>query len=195
MLLIVVQHYVVWGIKQSDLAKFHINSAYDLCDYISMEALYLLSCIGVNCFIMITGYFLIDRFEYRWKSLIGLWSTTAFYSIILYAISIGFGTEFNKFNFIGCFLPVWSDQYWFITKYIGLMLLAPFLSILATNINKTSYRVLLFILFCMSFMVPYGNIYAGGKSIMWMSFVYLTAGYLRLFGINTTIKNTSNQYP
>lgn len=187
-MLIVVQHYVVWGIKTTNLANFHVNGIYSLCDYISMEALYLLSCIGVNCFIMITGYFMIDRYEYRWKSVISLWTTTVFYSIVLFIISVGLGTEFSVSNFIGCFLPVWSDQYWFITKYIGLMLLAPFLSILATTLSKTSYRVLLIVLFCMSFMLPYGQIYAGGKSIMWMSFVYLMAGYLRLFGVNTTIK-------
>ena len=58
MMLIVVQHYVVWGIKTTNLANFHVNGIYSLCDYISMEALYLLSCIGVNCFIMITGYFI-----------------------------------------------------------------------------------------------------------------------------------------
>ena len=109
MLLIVVQHYVVWGIKPSQHAVFTVDTWYSFLNYASMEALYLLSCIGVNCFVMITGYFMIERKEYRWKSIIKLWVNTAFYSVILYVIACYLGNgDINNKNLFECFVPVWG---------------------------------------------------------------------------------------
>ena len=188
MFLIVVQHYVVWGVKQSSHAVFNVNSISGLCNYTIMEGLYLLSCIGVNCFIMISGYFMINRYQYRWNSLIRLWITTVFYSVILYIISVYLsGSSIDKHALIECIVPIWSKQYWFISMYFGLMLIAPFLSLVATQISKKSYQFLLMIMFAMSFMIPYGKLYAGSTSIMWLSFVYLMAGYIRLHGVPNVI--------
>lgn len=179
MFLIVIQHYVVWGIKPSQHATFCVNSVYSFFDYFSMECLYLLSCIGVNCFILITGFFMINRYEFRWKSICNLWITTILYSICLYLITC-IGGDFNMSVFLKCFFPIWSNQYWFITKYLGLMLLAPFLSFMASKISRNSYQRLLLIMFFMGF---YGNAYANGKSLFWMTFVFLSAGYIRLHGV------------
>lgn len=189
MLLIVVQHYVVWGIKESSHEVFRVDSIYTLFDYTSMEALYLLSCVGVNCFIMITGYFLIDRLSYRWSQLIKLWFVTFFYSVVICLCVTNWGGQ--KEILIKCCFPIWSDQYWFITKYFGLMLLAPFLSLMAFRLDKRSYIALLTIMFCMGFMIPYGKIFAGGKSLFWMTFVYLVGGFIRLHELpNVMIKYT-----
>jgi hypothetical protein len=190
MLLIVVQHYVVWGVKKSPHEVFQVDGIYSLLDYTTMEALYLLSCVGVNCFIMITGYFLIDRTTYRWKPLIKLWVTTFFYSVGLYLlVSLCGGEAFSSGTLLKCCFPIWSEQYWFITKYFGLMLLAPFISSLASRLDGKSYLVLLAILFCMGFMLPYGRIYAGGQSLFWMIFVFLVGGYIRLFELPKVIVN------
>lgn len=185
MLLIVIQHYVVWGIKPSAHAVFHVNNIYTLCDYTLTEGLYLLSCIGVNCYILITGFYLINRTQYRWKSLCKIWTSTAFYSVTLFLIAFGLSGEgnFDLVSFAKCFFPIYSDQYWFITKYIGLMLLSPFMAIMVSRLSERSYRLLLLIMFVMGFMFPYGKIFAGGKSLIWMVFVYLTGGYIKLYGV------------
>ena len=184
MLLIVVQHYVVWGVKPSPHAFFDTSRILGGANLLTMDPLYLLSCIGVNCFVMISGYFMITRNDYRWKSLINLWATTVFYSVVLYLITAALSGNLNKRELVNCFLPVWSKQYWFVSTYLAVMLLAPFLSKIATSISKKSYQVLLAIMFGLSFMVPYGNQFAGGQSVMWMTFVFLFAGYIKLHGFH-----------
>ena len=191
MLLIVVQHYVVWGVKKSPHEVFKVDSIYTLLDYTSMEALYLLSCVGVNCFIMITGYFLINREAFRWTGLVKLWITTLIYSVGLYVLVsfLSGGGNLNWGTLLECCLPIWSDQYWFITKYFGLMLIAPFLSSIASRLDKQSYLIFLVIMFCMGFMIPYGRIFAGGMSLFWMTFVFLTGGYVRLYSMPNILTN------
>lgn len=196
MLLIVVQHYVFWGLKPLNLDVFQIiGSGGALLNYLSMETLYLLSCIGVNCFVMISGYFTITKTTHRWDSLLRLWFTTVFYSVILFLVSLflskgqlTLSTDDLK-ALLHCFFPVYSRQYWFISTYIAVMLIAPYFSIMVKNITRKNFRYLLVILFCLTFMFPYGQQFAGGMSVLWMLFVYLVGGYIRLYGIDSKISN------
>ena len=70
MFFIVTQHYCYWGLKSSEWYHFMpMKSSMDIFNYISIEALFLISVIGVDCFVLITGYFLIDRLSFRWKGM------------------------------------------------------------------------------------------------------------------------------
>lgn len=51
-----------------------------------MEMLWVISTVAVNCYIMISGYFLINRIEHRWKGIIKVWSEAVFYSFIIYLL-------------------------------------------------------------------------------------------------------------
>ena len=84
MLLIVIQHYILCGLKPSEwYHSMPMNSSLDIFNYISMEALYIISVIGVDCFVMITGYFLIDRLSFRWKGMMNVWLQTFVYGTIV----------------------------------------------------------------------------------------------------------------
>ena len=84
MLFIVTQHYVYWGLKPSEwYHSMSMNNSLDIFNYISMEALYVISVIGVDCFVMITGYFLIDRLSFRWKGMMNVWLQTFLYGTIV----------------------------------------------------------------------------------------------------------------
>lgn len=187
MLLIIIQHYVVWGVKPSQHALFDTSSVWGGVNLLTMEILYLFSCIGVNCFVMISGFFMINRSDFRWKSMINLWVITMFYSVVLYLITVALTGNFDQKELLNCTLPIWSRQYWFISTYMAVMLLAPFLSKLAIGLSKKSYQVLLFIMFGLSFVAPYGKQFAGGTSVMWMTFVFLFAGYIKMHGFNKKI--------
>lgn len=162
-------------------------------NYILMEALYLTSCIGVNCFVMISGYYLLDKYKFRWTALINLWVTTMFYSVILYLVTAKLTGNFHWRELVNCFFPIWSRQYWFISTYMVVMLLAPFLAVLTNRLSKNSYQIFLIILFSLSFMVPYGAQFAGGQSVMWMTFVFLIAGYIRRYGFYELITDNAGK--
>lgn len=65
------------------------------------------------------------------------------------------------------------------------MLIAPFLSSFVLVLTKQQYRVLLIVLFIMNFQYLYGPIYGGnnGHSLFFFVFLYLLAGYFRLYRI------------
>ena len=98
----------------------------------------------VNCFVLISGYFLINS-KFKLKKVLNLYLVTIFYSILLFiphCILYGFSLS----NFIKSCLPLLMGTYWFITTYVVLYLLSPFLNILIKNLSKKQYLISLGIL-------------------------------------------------
>lgn len=183
MFFIVTQHYCYWGLKSSEWYHFMpMKSSMDIFNYISIEALFLISVIGVDCFVLITGYFLIDRLSFRWKGMMNIWLQTFIYGIM---VSILVNNEWGGNDLP----PVSFSSYWFITMYLGLIAIAPFLSLIAKNVNNNKqYRWLLVILFVMTFEYPFGRHFAGTHSLGLFVFLYLLSGYFRLHGIPSWLK-------
>jgi surface polysaccharide O-acyltransferase-like enzyme len=183
MYLIVMVHFIYHGIKGNNIS-FNVLQLKGILEYSLFEVLYLISCIGVDCFVLISGYFLIERSKFRLASLIKLWFLVAFYSNLLYIISCLIGiAEFSIKVLLSFSFPIISNRYWFISQYFALMLLAPFLSYSAKILNKKAYLLLLLLFFVICFQYPYGHIYTNGESILWFLFLYLVAGYIKLYGV------------
>jgi len=139
----------------------------------------LIFCVAVNCFVMISGYFLIYKTSYRWNSLIRLWLQVLFYSVMITFVCWAmFGSKIDY----TAFFPVSTKKYWFVTSYIGLMLIAPFLSKLAVSLSKRQYAFMLVLLFIIDFKYPFGRLYSNYDSIIHFASLFLGAGYLRMFG-------------
>ena len=84
--------------------------------------------IGVDLFVLITGYFLAQKIS-KFSSLVYLWITTFFYVLVFYLIFTLSGLkEFTWGGLISCFFPIRNDFYWFVSAYFLLILLSPFLS-------------------------------------------------------------------
>jgi len=132
---------------------------------------------------MITGYFLIDKPLFRWKGLIRTWGQTFFYSILFLTLAYLMNENICKKDVLISIFPIYNGAYWFVTSYVGLLLLAPFLSFMVKNLNKRQYSLMLAILFFMCFQFLYGQVYAGFTSVLWFAFIFLVAGYFRLFGV------------
>lgn len=84
--------------------------------------------------------------------------------------------------------PTMTGAYWFMTAFIGLMLLTPFLNQFAQNANERHYRYLIVVLVLL-LVVPPKNTWS--SDLIWFCMVYLTAGYLRLYGtryLNTQVR-------
>ena len=148
-----------------------------------MEPLYILSCVAVNCYVMITGYFLITKMTLRWNGIIKTWLQTFFYSVLFLSMAFCLDGKVVLADVKKSLLPIYFEHYWFVVSYIGLLLVAPFLSRIVSTLNKQQYQLVLGILFVLCFQFLYGRVYAGFSSLAWFSFLYLTAGYLRLYGI------------
>ena len=87
--------------------------------------------VAVNCYVLISGYFLINSHSFHWTKVWKLWSTVAFYSLLFYAISVDASGHWDLYKTIHYLLPVRYSIYWFVTAYIGTYLLSPYLARLA----------------------------------------------------------------
>ena len=137
MLLIVMHHAVLY----SDILS---NSAISLNKYFA-AILYIGGKYGANVFFAITAYFLIDK-TFHFKRVVSVWKTTLFYSLLFFVLNfvIGF-RSYELRDICEAVLPICYKSYWFVTAYVGLILLSPFLNVLIYKLDKTAYVILLII--------------------------------------------------
>lgn len=136
--------------------------------------------IGVNLFVFISGYFLINS-KFSWKKLLKLELQILFYSLGIYAIFVLCGVEkFDAFKLLKCFFPVLFEEYWFMTAYIITYLLSPLLN---CAIKKLSANTLLIVTLALALIqVPVSTIITVKylSHVLWFLTIYMIAAYLRL---------------
>lgn len=179
MLFIVLHHFAVHGLDSSDGFGSGINKY--IADILSFGGK-----IGVNGFVLISGYFM-ARSKYTVKKFLRLWGQVWFYSVtalgIFFLISGG-GSIGGTGNILKALLPVLFSQYWFVTSFVVLMILSPFLNYVVQNIKEKQYRSLLLVLFILCSFVP---TFIGSElstSLTWFMFLYFIAAYKRLYNEN-----------
>lgn len=110
---------------------------------------------GSGLFFVITGYFMVDR-PFRVKRIVRVWTQTLCYTLgILTAVAAvqwGAGVPFSQGlvsqgnglvrNILFAVLPVFNTSYWFITAYLVLLLLAPFLNTLFASMSSRAMTAL-----------------------------------------------------
>ena len=142
--------------------------------------------VAVNCFIMVSGYFGI---HFKKERLIGLMIQTAFYSVILYLLSIFIGWhQFTPRTDFMYFFPILFKQYWFVTCYVVLYLIAPLLNKWAEAMSSTEFMKNLTLGFLLIYLWPTVNFLVNapqliddaGYGIVNFAYLYLLGRFLRL---------------
>ena len=86
-------------------------------------------------------------------------------------------------------MPLFTGQYWFFTVYILLMLILPYINIMLSGISRRTYIELLVLCGILFSLIPSVNIFGDtfgteyGYSLIWFVVLYLSAVYLKRFGI------------
>lgn len=178
----------------SNLITFSLTSVTDACLYVFHQCVIIASGMGVDMLVMITGYFMITS-RPRWDKVPVIWFQTMFYCVVIYAILVGAGVyDFSLKDFGAQFVPVYNGSYWFVTKYIGLIALAPFVNIMVRNLSRLQYRALLLVLLAMDFEIMcsfgYGKYFSGDCTLFHLATVYLLAGYIRIHPVDITAKKS-----
>ena len=150
MLMIISHHYVVnSGI--TDLFRY---------DDISTNTIFLElwgwggKC-GINCFILITGYFMCKQ-SFSWLKFLKLVLEVEFYSIGIYLIlSLGGVTSFNFIELSKSVLILPRDiGHGFTGSFIALYLLIPYINMCINQMTKRQHSVLLIILLIIFTLIP-----------------------------------------
>lgn len=148
------------------------------------DFVYQVAYNGVNVFVLISGYFLVKttRETTNWEKVIKLWLSAFFYSVSIYVTLIVLHYEtFSAKNLIHVLMPVRYDSYWFITQYLGLFIMSPFLSKWARSMSKKEYQTMLVSFFIITSIIQLQGL-KGGFSLIWFIFLFMFAGYIHLHG-------------
>lgn len=196
MILIVMSHSDDW----MGLAGFYRETVC-LNKFIA-DWLHLGGQIGVGCFLLISGYFMVDK-QITSKKIFIILGEVWFYTISIWfffcAISIlnGSGSWIIYLKEgIFAFLPVLSSHYWFVTAYIILMILSPFFNKLILSLDKHTYQLFLFTIIVI-FVIIDGGIPAAlpGMSegrLIPVFVMYFVAGYIKKYVVDK--KNNASKH-
>lgn len=186
MMMVVVLHYLGKG----NLLAALDGPAIDPVGY----AAWLLECfciVAVNVYMLISGYLLCTS-SFKLSRLIGLWLQLLFYSVgfgLLGALSgILTETPFDTHYILTLVFPVSMGHYWFLTAYVFLYLLLPFVGRAVKQMNRQQLQwaaILLFFAFCLlkSVLPLRLEMDNQGYDCLWYLCVFLAGAYVRLFGV------------
>ena len=183
MLGIVASHYI--GYIRTELEVTYSP----LYDFLLIQANW--GKIGINCFMLISGYFMCEK-STSLKKFIKLLAWIYFYILVFRIPLVLSGLEPNNFSSWSEILFPWRriDFDNFITCFLVFYCFTPFIQKLIHALPKNDLGHLILLLAIV--YIGYNNIpgfYAGYDQIVWFTFLYLVAGYIRMYGC--PVKNNS----
>ena len=136
--------------------------------------------IGVNSFVLLTGYLLVDK-KLKIKNLFRIWVDVLFYSITIwgffYFYDKSYIPEIKFFIF-----PITYYLYWFVTTYFIMYIILYFFNFQLYDVERKRYLkfiIILVILWSVLSSFPYVNL--GYSNVLWFILLYLIGGYIKLY--------------
>jgi hypothetical protein len=175
MFLIVMHHYSFHGGFTLDPNIITINK-------VIVQFLAAGGKLGVDCFVLITGYFLIKS-SFKIEKLIKLWFSVFTYSSAIYIIfSMSGLIDFSYKQAIKSFFPIIFSEYGFATSYVLLYIFSPYLNVLINAIDKKKHFNLIILLVLFWSVIPtITTVDLDFSSLGWFSTLYIMAAYFRLY--------------
>lgn len=178
MLLIVAHHYVVNSGMMEEMAKEPLSSR-SLFFYIFG----MWGKTGINCFVMITGYFMCKS-QITIHKFLKLLFQVEFYNILIFVIFAWSGYQsFNLKESLMVLLPVKSVADGFTSCFLVFYLFIPFLNILIRNLSKQQHLLLVFLcLFTYTLIGTFDSFHVTMNYVSWFCVLYFIASYIRIYG-------------
>lgn len=152
------------------------------CDVLSGSALILngFCYIGVNVFILISGYYGI---KFKWRGLLTLYLTCSFYAFITYLAGKGGGIASDGCGLRQVLMPLSCRYWWFMTDYFILYLFSPLLNKAIEHLNKKEFLRVLVLFTIANVYFGYGfEVYnQNGYRVAQFVYLYCIAAYIRRY--------------
>lgn len=180
MLLIVAHHYVCHS-GLLDIMEKEAVCGQTLFYY----AFVMWGKTGINCFVLITGYFMCRSHitAQKWMKLAGM---VVFYNIIFHTAALLTGQKELTLRYVfETFSPVTSvRQGDFVNSFLIFYLFIPFLNILLHAMKKGEHQMLLALLLLVFIGIGKNPMMSLSWSyVTWFSALYLIAAYIRSYGL------------
>lgn len=180
MVMVVFHHFAVHGGFTFDRTTLSIPRFW--YNFISMGGK-----AGVNIFILISGYFLVQNKSAKVsiRKVLKLWGQVFFYSAACCVIALLLGEDVSMEQLATAFMPMTRAAWKFASTYFVLYLIHPFLNHFLHSLEKSQYQrylLMLLLLWCIVPTLFYTRF--EGNNLIWFVTLYSLAGYYRLYGFN-----------
>lgn len=185
MMLIFLYHYINYG-GILNVGSYTINK---------LTALFLYSGgrVGVNIFILIMGYFMINS-KFKIKKVLKMMFQVFFYSSVLAILSVyRLKSNFEVISIKEYLTPTLSSIYWFATYYIIVYLTSPFLNKLIKSLGKKGCQKLIIVFTILLSVIPtisYRITFAS-EFFTWFVYMYILGAYIREYNFEFKNKKTA----
>lgn len=186
MMMVVVLHYLGKGGLLGDMSAGRLSPA-----GIAAWLIESFCIVAVNVYMLISGYFL-STSSFKLSRLLKLWLQVWFYSMGIGLLAAVTGIlpaqEVDTHYLLTLLFPVSMGHYWFMTAYIFLYLLLPIVGVAVQKMTKQQMQLALIgllLVFCvLKSVLPFRMEMDGqGYDCIWYLCVFLTAAYIRRFGL------------
>ena len=183
MLMIIGHHLVLHSDFCFSTVDVYITTGQiiQLINSIWITFLKIIGKVGVDIFILISGYFLINL---NIKKLLKIVFQAMFYSIVLYCTT-KYNEIFRDAIIQNIIAPL--DNWWFIQTYFVLCFLSPFINRLLKSLNKNEYILLLIVLFMINVIQPTLGLVVSNfdrDNVSTFIFLYALGRYIKLYSKN-----------
>lgn len=174
MILIVAYHYGRHGIYTFDNADLSINKFF-------ISFLKIGGQFGVSLFVLITGYFLINK-KFKSFRVIKLIVDTWYYSLLGLLFAVIVLNQISSEEIIKSLFPMIFERYWFVTSYLLLLVFSPFLNLWIKNLSNTQFKSLLFLfVFIWGFVRTIFMVELNYSNFIWFIVLYMTGAYINIY--------------
>lgn len=177
MVLIIFHHFSVHGGFEFDMGSITLNQLW-------VQFIIFGGKVGVNVFMLITGYFMINSDKLSIKKAVKLILQLIFYSVGIYIIFVLLDkADFSLKTLATSAMPITFEKWWFASTYFVIFLLSPFINEFLRTLEQQKYKQMLIVMFiCWSIIPTIFSKLMQSNNFVWLIFIYMLGGYIRLYG-------------
>lgn len=170
MLFIILEHILIMGTDFFDTPDNCLMSW-------SSNIIIGFTYIGVNLFVLITGWFAAD---FSWKRLLSLWLVCGFYELVGFLIAYCLGSiEWDVSALGNIVFPLSHSNYWFVKCYVILLLLLPIINAGLKCFDKKALINILILLSIIDLYFGWFQKLNNGYDVFHMIYIYIIGCYLK----------------
>jgi len=152
--------------------------------------IWIISFISVDVFGILTGYLNCNKKTLHWNRILDLLVVVAFWSIVITVIFCVYpGRLLTGWkDYVVSILPAFKGRYWYITSYVFVYFMIPYLNRFIETMDRQWFRKFLLVCFVLLSIIPtFGKTdffrANTGSSPLWLTICYFIGAYLRKFDV------------
>lgn len=184
---IIAHHFAVHG--GFDFSLFD-NTGLILANTYWIRFIEQLGKVGVNLFVLISAFFLVDSSRFRIKKIFAILIEMLLFSILIGLIFyFVYSKDFSISLLVRFFFPVGNETWWFMTYYLIMYFLSPFLNKGIKAMNKKMHLIIIIVLLTTwSILSTFLQLNYGYSIFGWFFVLYLVGAYVRLYDVSLKMR-------